>query len=206
MKSPTRLFLIRHGEVEERYQGVFAGRIDMALSPRGHDQARLLGRYLDRHRFAALYVSPMMRAQQTVVPLRHLSDQPIISRAELREVDFGCWTGLAWKEVWDKFQVNPSDWLGRLDRGEITGAETGPALRQRVGPFVREVLLRHASQRIAFVCHGGVIRALIALLLDLPLAPLGSIEIEYASLTCVDVHPHRTGLHLLNLTPWRDLS
>ena len=35
----TRLLLIRHGEVEVRYQGIFGGSIDMNLSPRGQRQA-----------------------------------------------------------------------------------------------------------------------------------------------------------------------
>ena len=39
----TRLFLIRHGEVESRYHRVFGGsRIDMELSPDGHQQAERL--------------------------------------------------------------------------------------------------------------------------------------------------------------------
>ena len=42
----TRLLLIRHGEVEARYQGIFGGRIDMNLSPRGKRQAKMLADYL----------------------------------------------------------------------------------------------------------------------------------------------------------------
>ena len=42
----TRLLLIRHGEVEARYQGIFGGRIDMNLSPRGRQQAKILAEYL----------------------------------------------------------------------------------------------------------------------------------------------------------------
>ena len=44
MSTPTTLFLLRHGEVEDRYHRVFGGRIDMELSPLGHDQAAKLAR------------------------------------------------------------------------------------------------------------------------------------------------------------------
>ena len=44
MNSPTRLYLLRHGEVEARYHRIFGGRIDMELSPRGQ---ALLDNYLD---------------------------------------------------------------------------------------------------------------------------------------------------------------
>ena len=33
MNSLTRIYLLRHAEVETRYQRVFGGRIDMDLSP-----------------------------------------------------------------------------------------------------------------------------------------------------------------------------
>ncbi|MGZ5545539.1 MAG: histidine phosphatase family protein, partial [Limisphaerales bacterium] len=42
----TRLYLIRHGEVEKAYHRVFGGRIDMELSPLGHDQVKALARFL----------------------------------------------------------------------------------------------------------------------------------------------------------------
>ena len=65
MLHPTRLFLIRHGEVEDQYHRIFGGsRIDMNLSPRGHEQASALARYLQGKAFAAIYVSPMLRAQK----------------------------------------------------------------------------------------------------------------------------------------------
>ena len=65
----TRLLLTRHAEVEARYQAVFGGRIDMDLSPRGHEQAATLARYLQSKSLTAIYASPMKRVQQTLAPL-----------------------------------------------------------------------------------------------------------------------------------------
>ena len=56
---PTRLFLLRHGEVETRYHRIFGGRIDMELSPRGHEQAKTLAAYLAGTHFNSIYVSVM---------------------------------------------------------------------------------------------------------------------------------------------------
>src|ERR1035441_6035921 len=64
----TRLLLIRHGEVEARYQGIFGGRIDMNLSPRGKRQAKVLANYLRGKTIDAIYASPMKRVQQTLPP------------------------------------------------------------------------------------------------------------------------------------------
>ena len=67
-QRPTQLVLIRHGEVEAAYQRVFGGRIDMNLSPNGHEQAAALAKWLARQPLHAVYASPMKRVQQTLAP------------------------------------------------------------------------------------------------------------------------------------------
>ena len=44
---------------------------------------------------------------------------------------------------------------------------------------------------VAVFCHGGVIRQMLAILLDLPLPKTAGFEIDYTSITEVDIHPHR---------------
>src|SRR5690348_1464914 len=99
MDSPTRLYLIRHGEVEARYHRVFGGRIDMDLSPLGEEQAEHLSTYLERVPFDAIYASPMKRVQQTLRRLAQMQNKSPQIMQELREVDFGSWTGRGWDEI-----------------------------------------------------------------------------------------------------------
>jgi broad specificity phosphatase PhoE len=206
MAFPTRLLLLRHGEVEERYHRVFGGRIDMQLSPRGHDQAGALARWLERLPIDALYASPLRRAQQTLAPLATRCSKPPTVKSEFREVDFGDWTGLTWEEVYQRYQIRAFDWLDAIERGAIANAEDGAALRSRIGPSLWQIVGDHAGQTVAIVCHGGVIRVMLSLLLNLPLPSTGSFEIEYASVTRVEKHSHKTELTLLNLVPWRDCA
>ena len=56
---PTQLYLIRHGEVEERYHKVFGGcRIDMGLSPLGQRQGQAASEWLRDTPLDAIYASP----------------------------------------------------------------------------------------------------------------------------------------------------
>jgi len=200
----TRLLLIRHAEVEALYQGVFGGRIDMELSPRGHDQAATLAQYLRTKPLGAIYASPMKRVQQTLAPLlRNGAPKPVIV-PDLREVDFGDWTGLNGDEVQAKYGVSISSWLEHLEGGGIANAECGETFRERVEPCLDRILAEQGGQQVAIYCHGGVIRMLLSLLLHWRLSSLGMVEIEYASLTQVTVLPKKTRLHLLNFAPWRD--
>jgi broad specificity phosphatase PhoE len=199
----TRLLLIRHGEVEDRYHRVFGGRIDMALSERGHRQARHLAEYLPPGSLDAIYASPMRRAQQTLEPLAQHGRQPPVTHADLREVDFGDWTGLKWDEVRERFNVSAFEWLAQIELGAIRNGECGRRLRARVEPCLRSILAQHAGQTVAAVCHGGVIRMILAILLDLPLSKTAAFEIDYASLTETHVNEARTEIQFLNFAPWK---
>src|ERR1700722_19071728 len=97
--TPARLLLIRHAEVELDYQKKFGGKIDMNLSPRGHEQAIVLAKYLRARRMEAIYSSAMKRVQQTLAPFLKNSALPQTILQDLREVDFGAWTGLNWQQV-----------------------------------------------------------------------------------------------------------
>jgi broad specificity phosphatase PhoE len=201
----TELWLIRHAEVEERYHRVFGGRIDMGLSPRGKEQAAALARYLLLTPFAAVYASPMQRVQQTLAPfLVNGTPKPVVLPG-LREVDFGDWTGLNFQQIEAKYQVSVSSWLEQLEKGGIANAERLASLDARLGDCLRQVLSQHAGQRVAIACHGGVIRGLLRLLLDLPLSRMSSFEVDYASITQVEMFPSGPRVQLLNFAPWRDL-
>jgi broad specificity phosphatase PhoE len=201
----TRLWLIRHAEVEVRHQNTFGGRIDMNLSPRGRDQARTLAGYLKGKTFDAVYASPMKRVQQTLAPALKNGTPAQTIMPGLREVDFGDWTGYNWFQVQKKFGVHPYDWLDEIERGAVPRGETGVGFRARVEPCLFEIIRRHPGGTVAVFCHGGVIRMMLAILLDLPLPKTNSFDVEYASVTQVALHPHLNEIELLNFTPWRDL-
>jgi broad specificity phosphatase PhoE len=205
MSAPTRLFLLRHAEVEERYHRVFGGRIDMDLSPRGHLQAQALAKHLSRVPFDAIYASPMKRAQQTLAPiLADRSTTPMLID-DLREAHFGDWTGMTWQQVHDKYQVSAFHWLEMMEQAKIPNGECCQTFRSRVEPPLKNILETHEGKTVAIMCHGGVVRMLLSILVGFPMPRLASVNIEYASLTEVHYTPQKTEVQLLNLTPWRDL-
>jgi broad specificity phosphatase PhoE len=203
--ASTKLFLIRHAEVEARYQNVFGGTVDMDLSPRGHEQAAALAVFLQTKKFDALYASPMKRVRQTLAPfLKNGTPAPTLL-SNLREVDFGDWTGHAWDAVQEKFGVSAFTWLDQLEGGTIPNAETAGAFRARVAQSLGEVLAAQTGKTVGVFCHGGVIRMALSILLDLPLPRMSMFEIDYASVSAVELKPYRAEVQLLNLAPWRDL-
>lgn len=204
--TPTELYLVRHAEVERNYHRIFGGRIDMDLSEYGHEQAGQLAHYLERIQFDAIYASPMKRVQQTLAPLvAHAQIRPTVM-ADLREVDFGDWTGHRWEEIQPKFNLSAFDWLDALERGAMPNGESAADLRGRVEPCLRQILREHPGQVVAIYCHGGIVRMLLSILLDLPMRKFNCFEVDYASVTQVEVGPNYTEVQLLNFAPWRHLA
>lgn len=203
--TATRLLLVRHAEVELRYQKKFGGWIDMNLSPNGLRQAGILADYLRRKTIDAIYASPMKRVQQTVAATLKVKGHEQTIVEGLREIDFGDWTGLGWQEVEDRFKFPSHEWLDEIELRGAPNGESGKTFRRRVDPCLREILAKHPGQNVAVFCHGGVIRMILAILLKLPLPKTNQFDIEYAGITQVAMHPYMAEVELLNFTPWRDL-
>jgi len=202
--TPTCLLLVRHAEVEESYHHIFGGRIDMNLSKRGHTQAEKLAQFLRARTIDAIYSSPMKRVQQTVAPvLQNGLSQNITP--DLREVDFGDWTGLNWRDVAKKFNLLTHEWLDHIERGITPNGESGPQFRRRVEPCLQHIIKNHPGQTVAIFCHGGVIRMILSILLHIPLPRTNMFEVEYASVSQVALHPEHAEIELHNFTPWRDM-
>jgi broad specificity phosphatase PhoE len=200
--SMTRLILLRHGEVEEKYHRTFGGRIDMDLSPLGHTQAAALARHLRQETIDAIYASPMKRVQQTIAPLLAQGAPAPVLLPGLREWDFGDWTGMGWHEIIKRHHVQSSEWLELLNAGKVPGAETGAQMRARVEPCLNRILMEQLGQTVVVACHGGIVRVLLSIVLELPLPEFARFEVDYASMTILEMHRSRPVLKLLNHTPW----
>ncbi|MBL9179721.1 MAG: histidine phosphatase family protein [Verrucomicrobiaceae bacterium] len=202
---PTRLYLIRHGEVEEKYHKVFGGsRIDMALSPLGLRQADALAAWLKEAGVEKIYASPMQRVRQTLAPTaRQHSLEPEIMHG-LREMDFGDWTGHRWDQVSSLFGVSAFDWLEIIENNGIPNGESSASLASRVRECLKSIASPHPRQKTAVFCHGGIIRVMLGLLLDMPLARMAHFDIAYGSVSVVDIQPekkHAVEIELLNFQP-----
>jgi len=177
----------------------------MNLSARGKRQAKKLAAWLRGQTIDALYASPMKRVQQTLaLALKNGADRQTLLPG-LREIDFGDWTGLGWEAVSERFGFHAHEWLDQIECKGAPNGENGKSFRARVEPCLREIVRRQRGQNVAVFCHGGVIRMMLAILLDVPLPKTNQFEIEYASVTQVVLHPHMAEVELLNFTPWRDL-
>jgi probable phosphoglycerate mutase len=168
---PHTIWFIRHGETDWNREGRLQGQQDIALNPKGREQASAVGRTL--RKLAGPEIAALEAAQAFVAsPLQRTRDTMQLARAAmgldpvnyalddlLKELTFGDWEGLTWPEV------EARDAQGAAARAAAKWTFTPPngesyaTLALRVTPWIE------ALTRDVFVAsHGGVARAFMHLL------------------------------------------
>jgi broad specificity phosphatase PhoE len=170
------LFLIRHGETGWNADRRLQGQLDTELNGRGREQSRQAAHVLQAVApdvaHAPFIVSPLSRTRETFeILMRELvamgtlaAPTSYTSDDRLKELCFGRWEGLTWKEV---RRSDHADYAARnADIWNVAppGGESYEQLALRVGP-----LLASLSPGTVVVAHGGITR--VALNLMAGLAP-----------------------------------
>jgi alpha-ribazole phosphatase/probable phosphoglycerate mutase len=196
--TPTRLYLVRHGQVADGHTQRYHGNNDIDLSPQGVRQLEKLAGQLKDTSLAAVYASDLARSRQGAQILcqgRALTPQSV---PEFREIHFGIWEGLTLTEISEQY---PEELQGRfrdLANYRIPGGESLMDVRDRVLPKLQELLARHHGQALALVAHAGVNRVILSQALGLPLTHLFRLDQNYGCLNIIDYLPDFTVVRLLN--------
>ena len=170
------LLLIRHGLPVRRE--LDSGTADPELSEAGHAQARHLAEYLSSEVLHAVYASPLRRAQQTAQPLAESQGVPIAIVDDVAEWDRHSNEYVPIEEL---KAANDPRWQAML-RGEWTVHEESPdQFRARVVGAIERLVDEHGGERIAIVCHGGVINGYLSHILGLS-NPQGFFYPNYTSI------------------------
>ncbi|MGD8330881.1 MAG: histidine phosphatase family protein [Acidobacteriota bacterium] len=196
----TRIYLIRHGVTASNLEQRYMGRSEEPLSNDGRLQARRLALRLADTELAALYCSPLRRAQETA----EIVAQPQALRpqmaADFTEIDLSRWQGLNAGEIAARDAEAWRTWCVDPARLRLPGIESFEELRQRVRRGIRALVKRHADSAVAVVTHDGVVRVAVLDSLETGLSLYRAIPTDNTGLTTLDFTPERTYLRALNDT------
>lgn len=159
--TPTRLYLIRHGETEANKNGILMGSTDVPLNEQGRLQALTLRERINALTADHIFCSPLQRAVETAV-LIFGENAPIITDSSIQEYHFGQWEGKHFSEIAKAYPETWKYWLLDWEQTQIPEAEAFAAFKLRLIMFVDELLRYHQGKKLVLVSHGGCIRALLA--------------------------------------------
>jgi probable phosphoglycerate mutase len=163
----TRLYLIRHAQSQGN-TGEDLTTGDPDLTEVGQQQAKRLGQRMKSQKLDVVYASPLRRTQETAFAIADVAGLDVRPRHDLVEVTMGRadldirLLPEAEQAVIARRIVAEGTW------DAFPGSEGSANARKRVGGAIDEIVAAHPGQRVAVVCHAGVIQTYISIVLDHP--------------------------------------
>lgn len=142
------LLLIRHALPVRVDEGSTDGPADPHLAPLGHSQAEALAEWLLAEEVHAIWCSPMRRARETAAPLAARLGLEVVVEEHLAEYDRDAASYIPIEEL--KAAGDPR-WNQLPERPE--------EFQRQVVDAIERIVADHPGQRVAVVCHGGVVNA-----------------------------------------------
>lgn len=193
------LYLVRHGETEANRAGLALGRADVPLNERGRQQARCLADALAGEPFAAVYTSPLKRAQQTAEAIAASHGLSPVSDEGLIEMDIGELDGLTFTEIRERYPGLLERWAS--PEGQATalfGSESLADVRERAWQMFAAFGQRHKDESVCAVTHNFVILSVLTRALGMELAHFRRLRHGAAAISVLEFKRDRVRVRRLN--------
>lgn len=193
----TSFLLVRHGAHDWLGRGI-AGRMPgVALNAEGQAQAHQLVERLRERTIAAIYSSPVERAQQTAAPLAKARGLPVAIDEAFSEIDFGEWTGRTFAQL-DADADRWRTWCERKSLAAAPGGEAFTAVQRRVLDGLERLRRRHPADAVVVFSHGDIVKAAVAGVLGLSVDHIERFEIAPASVSVIETGEGWAQVKLVN--------
>lgn len=200
--SETELYFVRHGQTPANVQHRFAGATDVPLDELGRKQAGQVASRFQYIEIDQIVSSPLQRAHYTARQIGAITGHTPLLMDGLREMNFGDAEMLTLNEIAETFaHLMPAMGDLRDTTMQWPNGESRIGFHQRVLDSVNSILHDYADQRVAVVCHGGVIASVLSHLEDGPRNDFVRYSIANCSITHMSVTPDETIIHA-----WNDYS
>jgi probable phosphoglycerate mutase len=172
----VEIILVRHA-LPVRIE-LETGVADPELSVEGQEQSKKMAAYLASERIDAVYASPLRRARETA--------QPLIERLGIH---YEICEGVAefdrnsneYVPIEELRATNDPRWHKMMQGEWDETADSPEVFRDRVISSINGLIERHPGQKVAVVCHGGVINQYLAYVLGIS-TQMGFFYPQYTSI------------------------
>ncbi len=193
-----RLLLVRHGETAWNATGLYQGQEDVPLNEVGRRQAEVVAERLRDERFHIIYASDLSRARATADIVARFHRLPVRLDVRLRELNFGEWQGLSYREIEERDGERLAAWNADRVHCAAPGGESLAQMGQRARMFLNDVRAAHQGQTVAVVSHGGIIRIILCVLIGHPLDVYWQFAVGNTSVSEIELHDRGAVVALWN--------
>ncbi|MBQ4839191.1 histidine phosphatase family protein [Pseudoalteromonas luteoviolacea] len=187
------LYFIRHTETTQ--SGMLLGKTDSPLTSTSHQQ--LLTIFDSLPKPDRVISSPKLRCLAPAQAYAEKSGLALSIKSELQEMDFGLWDGKSYDWLWQN-ATDPSIgefWQNPWDIAVPEG-ESMITFNNRIASWWQTFTADRTDDTVLVVTHGGVIKQLLALWLELPKgvsSHLNCFEVGYGCVVKVTVFYDEVG-------------
>lgn len=158
----SEVIFVRHGESEMNEKGVYCGWSDSPLTPKGIIQAQAVSKKLADERIDLIISSNLDRCLVTAEIINRFHDKRIIQESELKEINFGKWEGLSYKDICREFYEEEKMWREDYIGFKIPEGESLLLMHKRVNNVFNKIIEDYHEKKILIVAHSGVIRSILS--------------------------------------------
>jgi alpha-ribazole phosphatase len=184
------LYLIRHTSLNVE-KGLCYGQADIPTAATFVQEATDTMKIVpDKHN--AVYVSsPSRRCIQLA---EFISKRPPITDRRLLELNFGDWEKKRWEEI------NPSEleaWMNDVISVRCPNGESYADLFDRAREFFDDTIVKN-HKSVVVITHAGIIRAILAYVLEMPFHRSFDLRIAYGSITKITADKNALSVEYIN--------
>ncbi len=178
------IYLIRHTKVKVD-SGICYGQSDVALTDKFIPAYKRIQAQIPTS-YATIISSPLQRCLQLAEKLNN--NQPVMTDKRLMEINFGDWEMQKWDNI---NQEAVQKWMNDYVNNAPPNGESFQTLFERCQDFWNEIIITKTEQMlqtVIVVTHLGVIRALLAHLLEMPLKKSMCLQTNYGAINKLKYH------------------
>ena len=186
------IYLVRHTRPDIPLS-ICYGRSDVGLSDDFKEVSGKIARYFECMDDFRLYASPLSRCLRLAEKIRH---RPPLTDDRLMEMDMGAWEGVAWDAIERK---EMDAWARDMVNFRTPGGESLQMLFDRSTACFSEITRQNGTD-IVIVTHSGVIRCVLAHVLELPPGMIFRFHIDFGGISIISFDHGRFQISGVNIT------
>jgi len=196
--ATIQIALLRHAQTD--LHGCFCGHSDPSLSVPGQEQLPTIIQSMAHIVPRAIWSSDLRRARETAEPIAKHFGLGYKTSPGFREMNFGNWEGLTWKEVELQYPDDARAWAKLFPHYRPPGGESFLELQARAVAHL-EQLAKHAEPGCTLVItHAGFIRTTVAWVLGVPDERIWRIGQHHGALTILEKLRNHWTITALNVS------
>ena len=157
--TPTRVYLVRHGQVADGHTDRYHGNNDIGLSDKGVRQFEDLATQLTGLRPASMPRTCPGPVWGEIISRGVIGPEII---PEFREIHFGAWEGLSFTKIAARYPAELEARFRDLTSFRIPGGESLLDVSSRVLPRLNDLINQHFEKALIIVAHAGVNRVILS--------------------------------------------